>query len=664
MNKGFYGKILWIDLKNNSFKEEQLSNEIYREFLGGYGLACKLIYDNTKPKYEPLGSESIFGFFPGLLTGTPAPFSGRYMVAGKSPLTGTWGDANSGGTFGPEIKKCGYDAILIKGKAETPKYVAIIDDNKEIYDASEIWGLDIIEAENKLKKKHGKFIKTAGIGQAGEKLSLIAGVANDKGRIAARSGLGAIMGSKNLKMLVLKGKNRVDYHNRDEFIKYIKMYNDSSSLKEPGFLTKRVLNVVPKMAKMIRRFNMDMGGSPSLMRQVWHRFGTSSGNTLCAEIGDSPIKNWSGIGMYDYPYEISKDISAREIEKYKIKEYGCFSCPVQCGGILKVPELNLEETHLPEYETCAAFGGMLLNHDLMSIFEINELCNRAAIDTISTGGTVAFAIECYENGILTKKDIDGLDLNWGNSRAIVELVKKIIKREGIGDLLADGSKIAAERIGNGSDKFAIHALGQEPGMHNPRHFPSLGMSYAFDPTPGRHTTASIDLIAGMRDPETYLKGLKLPEKWREDMLEKAKAQKIINGMYQCVSCLGLCNMSAYFGQYPLIELIESLTNWKFTIEDLVETGLRIQTLRQAFTLREGVNIASNELNSRIYGDPPDDKGPKQGITIDYRNFYKLVCQEYGWNSENGYPLKDTLKTLNLEHVINDLYQIKAIDIQV
>lgn len=654
MSKGFCGKILWVDLSNDSFKEVLLADEIYRQFIGGYGLGCKLIFDNMKKGTNPLEPDSIFGFFPGLLTGTPAPFSGRYMVAGKSPLTGTWGDANSGGTFGPEIKRCGYDAILFKGQANSPKYVAIIDDAKEILDASEIWGTDILQAEDFLKKKHGKFIKTAGIGQAGEKLSRISGIVNDRGRIAARSGIGAIMGSKNLKMLVLKGKNKIEYDDKAKFMEHVKAYNVKGKIKPPGRMMSAILKKIPNMAKMMRRFNMGMGGPLGIMRQIYHNLGTISGNTLLAETGDSPIKNWSGIGMYDFPFGISKELSSNNIIKYKIREYGCFSCPIQCGGILKVPELDLEETHQPEYETCSAFGSLLLNNDLLSIIEINELCNKAAIDTISVGGTVAFALECYENGILTKNDTDGLELTWGNSKAIIELVKKIIKREGIGDILADGCKMAAEKIGKGSEKYAIHSMGQELALHDPKKIPSLGFSYAYDPSPGKHTTATIDMTE-IGPVEKFLQGISLPKGWKNDEKKKIKAQKIVSGFQQTLYCAGLCAFSTIFGPYPFLELINSLTGWNMTIDECLETGLRIQTLRQVFTLREGIDIVNNKLNDRVVGNPPFDKGPTKGITVDYIKFYKEFCREMDWNPDNGYPSKESLRNLNLGYLINDLY---------
>jgi len=470
MTSGYFGKILVIDLSDERIDEETLPDKLYRQFIGGYGLGCKLLYERMKPNIDPLNSDSIIGFFPGLLTGTAAPYSGRYMVVGKSPLTGSWGDANGGGTFGPAIKKCGYDGILITGAASKPVYISVIDDKKEILDATGIWGLDIVNTEEKLEKIHGRNIKSAEIGLSGEKLSKISGIASDKGRIAARSGLGAVMGSKNLKAIVLKGNKKVNIDDKENFMNLIKNYYHKTKIKELTKIKKAFLSEMFGMVKSIRRLKVGMFSPPNLMRTIYRFFGTSIANCVSAEIGDSPIKNWTGIGMYDFPHEKSKNISTIEIGKYKIKEYGCFSCPVQCGAILKIPELNIEATHIPEYETCSSFGSLLLNNDLLSIFKINDLCNRAAIDTISTGATIAFAIECYEKGIITTKDTDGLELTWGNSTAITELVRKIITREGIGDILADGCKEASKKIGLNSEQFAITSLGSELPMHNPKYF--------------------------------------------------------------------------------------------------------------------------------------------------------------------------------------------------
>ncbi|MFX0057925.1 MAG: aldehyde ferredoxin oxidoreductase family protein [Candidatus Heimdallarchaeota archaeon] len=654
MANGFFGKILWIDLTKESYLEQNLPEKLYRNFIGGYGLGCKLIYDNMNPNLDPFDLDSIIGFFPGLLTGTTAPYSGRYMVVGKSPLTNTWGDANGGGNFGPAIKKCGYDGILISGTGNNPKYVAIVDEKIEIIDASDIWGLDIIDTEKKLKQKHGKFIKTATIGRAGEKLSKISGIANDRGRIAARSGLGATMGSKKLKALVLKGNKNINFNNKNEFINLVKDYNHRAEIKEPGLFMNFILYKLPNMAKIIRRMRVRMTAPPNIMRHVYKNLGTSAGNTVSAENGDMPIKNWSGIGMYDFPFEKTKALSVLDILKYKVRDYGCFSCPVQCGAILKIPELNIEEMHTPEYETCAAFGPFILNNDLSSIFEINNICNRAAIDTISTGVTTAFAIECFEEGILTKNDTDGLELTWGNSKAVIELVKKIINRDGIGDILADGSSIAAKKIGNGSEKFAMTSFGSEIPMHNPRMFKSLAFTYAYDPTPGRHTSASIDHM-NIGDIDNFVKGFKMPHSWKRNVKKKQLGQKMVTGIHQIISCGGLCMFTPLFGTYPLLELINALTGWDMNVEECINTGIRIQTLRQAFNLREGINLTENELPGRVIGDPPDEKGPNKGINVEYKEFYKGYCEKMGWNPENGYPLLKTLEDLELDFIIKDLY---------
>jgi len=613
MSKGFFNKVLWIDLSNETIEDKEISDEIIRQYIGGYGLAAKLIYDNMPAKADPLGPEAILGFFPGLLTSTVAPLSGRFMVAGKSPLTGGWGDANCGGYFGPEIKKCGYDGVLVKGKASSPKLVTVIDGQKQIVDASDVWGLDVVEFEDKIKEKYGR-VQTAAIGQSGEKLSLISCIVNDKARVAGRSGLGAVMGSKNLKALVFKGSEKIDLADRDTLVKITQEYNDA------------------------------VKNAPSDNIQTFKSLGTTGLNTVAAMQNDTPIKNWGGAWQTDFPNDKLNKLSGQEILKYKQKAYGCFSCPVQCGAIMKVPEVGIEETHRPEYETCASFGHLCLNDDLMSIFTVNDLCNRGGIDTISTGSVVAFAIECYENGILTKDDTGGLELNWGNSSAIIELTKKIINREGIGDILANGSKIASEKIGKGSEKFAIHSMGQELGMHNPKVIKYLGVSYLFDPTPGRHTTANLDMYGrGLEGkPDGIFQGFTLPEGYKIPSEDRSLAGKMVTGVFQFTNSVGLCEFIYFFRKYPLTELVNAATGWGITMEEIIKTGIRIQSLRQAFNIREGIDILKNIMSERAVG-------------MDYLEGYRGVMEQMGWNPENGYPLKETLKKLNLDFVIKDLY---------
>ncbi|MFW9949398.1 MAG: aldehyde ferredoxin oxidoreductase family protein [Candidatus Thorarchaeota archaeon] len=612
MPNGFMGKILWVNLTDESFKEEELSEGVYRQYLGGYGLATKLIYQNTSSNLDPLSPESVFGFFPGLITGTVAPVSGRFMVAGKSPLTGTWGDSNGGGYFGPEIKKCGYDAILIKGAAKSPKYIAIIDNEKQILDATELWGLDVVQTEEKMANRHGKG-QIASIGQAGEKLSLISGIVTDKARIAARSGFGAVMGSKRLKAIFLRGNNKVNVFDHSTLVKYTKEYNDA--------INAATLGAIPG----------------------YKAFGTTAGNVLLFTLGDTPCKNWGG-RREEYPDDKLNKISSERIVKYKKRTYGCFSCPVQCGAILEIPELNLEETHRPEYETCAAFGPLLLNDDLMSIFEINDLCNRAGLDVISAGGTIAFAIECFENRILSLDDTEGLNLKWGNSNAITELVKKMINREGFGDILADGVKIASEKIGKASSIYAIHSLGQELGMHSPKYFKNMAAAFAYDPTPGRHTSPVVDFLAmgPIIKPNGLFEGFSLPKKFKRPGDDRSEAEKMVTAITQFVNSVGLCIFIFLFQKYPIAEIVNAVTGWDLNVDEMLKVGLRIQTLRQAFTLREGIDIINNKIPERV-------------VDVDYLADYKGYCEKMGWNPENGYPLQETLKNLDLEFVIKDLY---------
>jgi aldehyde:ferredoxin oxidoreductase len=507
---------------------------------------------------------------------------------------------------------------LIKGVASSPKYITIIDGEKQILDASDVWGLDAVVTEEKLVEKHGR-VKTASIGQAGENISLISGIVNDKGRIAARSGLGAVMGSKKLKALVLKGNTKIELADNSLLVAKTKEYNEgiNAAAAKPGAVS------------------------------LWKDQGTPWMNFPSAASGGSPIKNWGGSVAEDFPIDKVKKLSADAINKYKLKDYGCFSCSVQCGAIMKVPEAGLEETHVPEYETCAAFQYMLLNDDLISLFKLNDLANRAGIDTISAGGTIAFAIECYENGLITKDDTGGLELTWGNSEAIIELLKKIINREGIGDILADGCKKAAEKLGKGSE-YAIHSLGQELSFQSPKAYKSLGRTYAYDPTPGSHMAASLDLmLAGpnagsLSKPNGLIEGFALPRRYRKAGDERNEALKLNTCLHQVINSLGMCWYFCKFQKYPLIEAIQSVVGWDITIEELLKTGQRIQSLRQAFTLREGIDIAKNEI-------------PERAVGIDYKEEYKGYCEKMGWNPDNGYPLKDTLSDLGLDFVIKDLY---------
>jgi len=654
INNGYFGKVILADLASGDIKEKIIPDEIYENFLGGYGLGVKLIYDWTRKGYDPLSSEAILGFLPGLLTGTNAPFSGRYMVCGKSPLTGGWGDANSGGFFGPAIKKAGYDGIFISGIADTPSYLLISEEGLSMNNATDLWGLDAIETDLKLQEIHGHETRVCSIGKAGEKVSLISGVVNDKGRIAARSGLGAVMGIKKLKAIAIKKKGVVPVKYKKFLLSLTRHYNNHL-IKQPGRLIKALVSMMPKLPKILRWTKSGLTGTPDLMFEVYHQFGTTALNAIAPEIGDAPVKNWGGIGYLDFPLSTARNITGHNFIKYKLRSYGCSACPVQCGAILSAPEINpnLRETHRPEYETCTMFGTLSLNNNIESILAINDMCNRAGIDSISAGASISFAIECFEKGILSAKDTGGLELHWGDSNAIIRLVDMIINRDGFGDVLADGTKRAVERIGKGCEAFAINAGGQELPGHDPRHFPSLGLSYSSDPTPGRHTTASIN-FAEMGPIRDYLPGINITKSVKHNPKKLAENQRIVTGVHQVISALGLCTFSTLYGTFPLLQFLDAATGWKLSAHDVLKIGWRIQTMRLAFSLREGVNPYKVSLPGRAWGEKPAEKGPHAGETVDYKEMNRFYYEEMGWDATTGIPTLETLKGLGLESLYEDI----------
>lgn len=485
--KGYTGKILFVDLTKALIEENQVPDEIYEQYLSGVGLGAYILYNNIPPGADPLGPDNTLGLVSGLLTGTGSLVTGRWMAVCKSPLTGGWGDANCGGTFSPAIKQCGYDGIFFKGASEKPVYLLIDDTGSQLVEASSLWGLDAVEAENYLVEKYRKKKPAvAVIGPAAEKLSLISGICNDRGRIAARSGCGAVMGSKKLKAVVLCGNRPIECGDR----KMVRTLSKDFARKVknthlPRFFGGKMLPFAGKVMGRLKTVSA-LDGMITLIPTL-KKWGTIMSNSFGVTSGDLPIKNWSG-SVVDYNRSYYKNLNPDLITRREKRSYSCYSCIIGCGGICKIDDIAggiFRETHKPEYETCAAFGGLMMNKDLPSIFYINEILNRAGMDSISAGNTVAYAIECYENGLLTKEMTDGLELTWGNTPIIIELIKKMIAREGIGDILADGVRAAANQIGAGSLKYAMHAGGQEPGMHDPRFDPLLGVHFSAEPYPGK-----------------------------------------------------------------------------------------------------------------------------------------------------------------------------------
>ncbi|MBO6016988.1 MAG: aldehyde ferredoxin oxidoreductase, partial [Oscillospiraceae bacterium] len=482
----FTGKILRVDLNAGTAEAVAVPPEVYEAVLAGKGLEAWYLYNNIPAGADPLGPDNILAFAAGALCGTGAFLTGRWTVACKSPLTGGWGDANCGGIFAPAIKQCGYDAIFISGIAEKPVYLFSDGKTVEVRDASAYWGLDAVEAEKALHADLDPVCRkkpcVACIGPAGEKLSLISGICNEGGRIAARSGVGAVMGSKKLKAVVLAGSLPM-------------RCNDPEKVKELSReLGRKLLKMtLPSgLGVLIGMGGRIMGHLPSIPMDgamtayMFREWGTQANTPLAITSGDGPIKNWGGTPKD--ARRMDAVFNPEQINKIETAKYHCYSCPLGCGGKLKIrgrKYVEFDETHKPEYETIEAFGPLLMNWSLDSIFQLNELLNRAGMDVISAGNTVAWAIECYERGILTWEQTDGLALNWGNTEAILTLVRNMVERKGFGGAIADGVKRASERFGG--KEYAMHIGGQEPGMHDARNDPQLGIHFVAEPAPGKHT---------------------------------------------------------------------------------------------------------------------------------------------------------------------------------
>ena len=614
MARGYIGKMLWVDLSNHQLKDEVLDEKLCRRFIGGYGLGARLIYSWQKPHVDPLDQDSILGVLTGPLTGTATLGGSRYTVVGKSPLTGGWGDANSGGDFGPYLKFAGYDAVFFTGRSEKPIYLFIDNGKAELRDAAHLWGKDCYEAEDTLKSELGKNAKVACIGPAGERVSLIAAVMNDRGRAAGRSGLGAVMGSKRIKAVAVQGNMKVP----------VAQGNKATGLRKKYF--------------------HELGGTIDWLGNHGTAFVTAG----AAHSGDSPVKNWGGVGYFDFP-DIDP-FAAENITSRRIKKYACYRCPIGCGSHMKAGtgEYEYREgSHRPEYETLAMFGSNCLNNNIESILKLNDICNRYGIDTISAGSVIAFTIECYENKLITRADTGGIEMTWGNHRSIVEMTEKLAKREGFGDMIADGVKVAAERIGQGASKYAMHIQGQELPAHDPKHDYHWGIPYMLDPTPARHT----------QNAEIFRPLGQVVQLDRKAYANEGMEYGTGSALQHIVNCSGMCAFvySCFPNTSVLVEFMNAVTGWDLTLEELIKTGERILNMRQAFNIREGLNLTKFEIPDRLLGKPPFKEGPLAGVTINKDVWFKEYLAAIDWSPETAKPNKKKLQELGLEDLAQEFW---------
>jgi len=652
------GKVLFVDLAKGSFEDRSISEDMYRAYAGGIGLAARLLLDEIPAGANPLGPDNVLAFMSGALTGSGAVMTGRWMVACKSPLTGGWGDANCGGTLSPAIKQCGYDGLFFKGIAPEP-VVFICDENgPRLEPAGELWGKDAIETEEILlsARRGGKKPAIATIGYAAERLSLISGICNDGGRYAARSGVGAVMGSKRLKAVVLSGSTKIQCADPRKVSELSKRFADAvKKANVPSFIKGKHLAAVGKMTGLPIVFRID-GILSSAFLKKW---GTIYNNTGGVANGDTPVGNWK-TDSTEFPKARYEKLNAEYVAQRETKKYHCYSCVIGCGGICDVRDLlpGSGHTHKPEYETHAAFGALLLNDDHASIFRCNDICNRSGLDTISAGATVAFAMECRERGIIGDDVLGGIDLRWGNSEAVIEFLGLMASREGGGAIFSDGTKVAAEKLGLAAESFTISAGGQEPGMHDSRMDPLMGVVYSADPTPGRHTIAGDTYYAVMRLWDKVTWAPKVPLLYLKSREYKATEEEARKGVAatlykQVADMAGGCLFAMLAGtrHWDLFAFFNAATGLRLSPDEYIEMGRRSQTLRQLFNLKQGIDPRGFLIPARMRGEPPLSKGPLRGRSVPLEKKVELHWEAMGWNGQTGVPTAETLAKLGLADIV-------------
>jgi aldehyde:ferredoxin oxidoreductase len=617
MARGYMGKMLFVDLSEGKLRDEPLDEKLCRQFIGGYGIGARILFSQQKAGVDPLGPDNTLGILSGPFSGTPAVSGTRYTVVAKSPLTGGWGDANSGGYFGAFMKFAGYDALFFTGISAEPVYLFIDNGKAELRDAAYIWGKDTYQTEEILKSELGRDVEVACIGPSGENLCLISAVIN-KARTAARSGMGAVMGSKKLKAVAVKGKMKVPLADEE------------------------------KTRELRKKYLAELGG-----HIVWLKpFGTPFLVDIGVLSGDSPVKNWTGVGVIDFPD--FQPLAKEAVLERTVKKFACYQCPIGCGGHMRAGTGEYkyaEGTRRPEYETTAMFGTNCLNNNLESIIKAGDICDRYGVDTISAGAAIALAIECYEKGLISKRDTDGIEMTWGNHKAIVAMTEKLAQRQGFGAVLADGVKVAAEKIGKGADQYAIHVGGQELPAHDPKHGFYFATSYRMDPTPGRHFVGS-----ELSDAPAYPSGL-LPEFDLKSFSGRGEARKRGSNFHQAVVCTGTCLFVfwAYPSVDPIADFMRAITGWDLTNEELLTTGERIANLRQAFNIREGLNPLEFKVPDRVLGKPPLKEGPVAGVTVDEDTMIKEYLTAMDWDLRTAKPSRRKLLELGLTDVAHQLW---------
>jgi len=619
MKNGFTGKILRINLTKEKTSFETLEETFYRRYFGGRGLISYILLNELEPKTDPLGPENKLIFACGPVTGAPVSGSGRNSLGAKSPLTGAYGEAEAGGYWGAELKRAGYDAIIVEGKASSPVYLWIQDQKVELRDASSLWGLEIKKSQETIRKDLAdKTVKVAQIGPSGEKLVRYASVVNDLNHVAGRCGMGAVMGSKNLKAVAVKGS----------------------------------VNVPVRKPKRLRKLARWMAQNVDSVARVLHTYGTGAEMDAGLEVGNLPVRNFR-----DGDFSEVDSISAEALkESVGVGMGTCFACAVACKKEVKVtaPWTVEPEYGGPEYETLASLGSNCGVSDLKAVCKANELCQRYSIDTISTGVTISFAMECFEHGLLTKKDTGGIDLSFGNAESMLKMVELIGEKQGLGTLLAEGTKRAAEQIGNGAEEFAVHVKGQEVPMHDPRLKRGEALGYAVSPTGADHVHNIHDTFLYPKLPNSYHSLGVLEAVPIEDFgPKKVRLYKIVGEWRTLNNFLVMCLFTPW-SVIQKVEIVRSVTGWNTTAYELMKVVERGNTLARIFNLREGFTEKDDWLPQRFFKPKTSGALNKTSVNPEELQQAKLLYYDMmGW-TEQGVPKQSALEELDIGWAANKI----------
>ena len=623
MSKAYIGKLLRVDLSKGAISEEEIREDWAKMFIGGAGLATRYLYKEVSVGADPLGPENLLIFMTGPLTGTASASASRYSVVAKSPLTGIWGHGNSGGSFGPALKQSGYDGIIFQGRSPEPVYLRITDGQPKLCDAGHLWGKTVSETEDLIQKDSKQKVTIASIGPGGENLVRYAAIINNKYRAVGRCGLGAVMGAKRLKAVACAGRTPIHLADKALFSEIAKKQID-------------LLN-------------------ESILKVGFESYGTNMVSDMVNIRGGYPTRNWQE-GVFDQIEEVNGQALT---DRVLIKGVSCFACPIACGRGTEIKEgpWKGNSGEGPEYETVNTFGAMCGVADLNAITMANYLCNEYGLDTISAGSTIAFAMECYEKGILNKEISGGLEVKFGDEKLIVDLVPKIARREGIGDLLAEGTKRVSETLGQGSEHFAMHVKGLELPAYDPRAAKITGLGYVTANRGGDHITAYVQGPTFIDTPFLIVEDSKI----EDPLVANPKEAKVVIDLENALTmfdCIGACKfMGILLPADDYVKLIATATGWDFGIDEFRKCGERIYNLMRAFCVREGITRKADILPKRLMEDPLPE-GPAKGMTID-KDMLEMLKDAYykirGWDQETGKPTIEKLKELELDDLIQDMW---------